>query len=370
MSELNPPASARAFPQAFLNDRTPRTITNKLIDSALLQRRARGWELGLPSGVEPRGRQVPLIIAVGGGKGGVGKSLVSANLAIELAQRGLKTVAVDLDIGGANLHTYFALQQPSITLADVVVLRQRRLEEALVQTAVQGVKLLAGGREEIWGGASAFDQEAMHQLFDAIFSLSEQGIADAVVLDLGAGSSKTTVDFFTAAHLGLVTALPEPTSIENAYAFLKATLFGLLEHVGERLDSQAVAGELRALLQAPDARGGQGPARGYAERLVQASGLYPGLVSQLGQALHGRVVGIVVNQIRCQNDIDVGKSMELIGERYFGLNCRYCGYLNYDEAAWKALRNRRMLALDFPHSGLTRRLKELAKSVLLNLGFT
>lgn len=366
MSHLDPPGTlTRAFPQAFLNDRTPRTITSKLVDNALLQRRARGWELGLPVAIDPRGRQVPLIIAVGGGKGGVGKSLVSANLALELAARGLKTVAVDLDIGGANLHTYFALQPPAVTLADVVVLRQKSLESALVQTPVQGVKLLAGGREEVWGGAAAFDQGAMRDLFDAIFRLRETGEADAVVLDLGAGSSRTTVDFFAAAHLGLVTALPEPTSIENAYGFLKATLFAMIDNVGARGNAQEVAGELRALLTAPDSRGG-----GYTARLSQAAALYPGLVSQLSTALQGRVVGIAVNQIRCQNDIDVGKSMELIGERYFGLNCRYCGYLNYDEAAWKALRNRRMLAVDFPHSGLTRRLKDLAQGVLANLGIS
>ena len=73
--------------------------------------------------------------------------------------------------------------------------------------------------------------------------------------------------------------------------------------------------------------------------------------------------------MRSQKDIDVGKSMELIAERYFGFNCRSCGYLNYDEAAWKSLRNRRLLVVDFPHSVLSKRFSELSRLVLSNLGF-
>jgi flagellar biosynthesis protein FlhG len=89
----------------------------------------------------------------------------------------------------------------------------------------------------------------------------------------------------------------------------------------------------------------------------------------VGQALAGRTLGIAVNQVRCQKDIDVGKSMELIGERYFGFQTRSCGYLNYDEAAWKSLRNRRLLVVDFPHSVLSRRFSDLARLVLSNLGY-
>ena len=208
----------------------------------------------------------------------------------------------------------------------------------------------------------------MARLFDGLFTLKERGEVDIVLFDLGAGSGKMTVDFFAAAHLGMVTALPEPTSVENAYAFLKALLFRTIENVGARTQAQELAAEVRSFLTAPDGGRSSLSSRGYADRLAQAAIAYPGLGAQVAAALKGRVVGITVNQIRCQKDIDVGKSMELIGERYFGLNCRFCGYLTYDEAAWKSLRNRRMLVVDFPHSSLSRRFGDLAKAVLTNLG--
>ena len=334
--------------------------------SPLLAKRHRGWELGLPAYIDSRGRTPPVIIAVGGGKGGVGKSLVSANLAVRLAATGRKVVAIDLDIGGANLHTYFGVSAPKHNLADAVVFKQRTFGEILAPTPIEGVKLIAGGREEAWGGTGSIDRGVLRSLFDSIFSAKENGHADFVILDLGAGTHRHTIDFFAAAHLGLTTVLPEPTSIENAYLFLKTTLFRLIENVGERLGSPDTAEDLRNLLLATDA--GAARSAGYADKLRQAAAHYPGFVSQVATALAGRTVGVAINQVRCQKDIDVGKSMELIGERYFGFITRYCGYLNYDDAAWKSLRNRRLLVVDFPHSILSRRFSDLTRTVLTNLG--
>lgn len=345
---------------------SPEPLRAPATGAGLLAKRQKGWELGLPVYFEPKGRQAPVIIAVGGGKGGVGKSLVSANLAVRLAAAGKRVLAIDLDIGGANLHTYFGVNAPRFALADAIIFKSRTLSEISQQTSVDGVKLVAGGREEAWGGPGGLDQSALKALFEALFSLKAQGEVDIVILDLGAGTHKHTVDFFTAAHFGLVTVLPEPTSIENAYLFLKTMLFRVIEHVGHWSDQRAVANEIRSLLLAPDQPGIR--SAGYAEKLRAAALKYPAFISQLGLALGGRTVGITVNQVRCQKDIDVGKSMEVIGERYFGFQSRFCGYLNYDEAAWKSLRNRRLLVIDFPHSVLSRRFSDLARQVLLNLG--
>lgn len=335
--------------------------------SPLLVKRQRGWELGLPAYIDLRGRTPPVIIAVGGGKGGVGKSLVSANLAVRLAATGRKVVAIDLDIGGSNLHTYFGVGAPKVNLADAVIYKQKSFAEVLTPTPVSGVQLVAGGKEEAWGGTGSIDRALLRSTFDAIMAAKDNGQADIVILDLGAGTHRHTIDFFSVAHLGMLTVLPEPTSIENAYLFLKTSLFRLIENVGERLGSTDTAADVKALLTAGDAGGGR--ATGYADKLRQAAATYPGFVSQVAMALAGRTIGVTINQVRCQKDIDVGRSMELIGERYFGFITRYCGYLNYDEAAWKSLRNRRLLVIDFPHSILSRRFSDLTRAVLSNLGF-
>lgn len=341
--------------------------------SPLLQRRRRGWELGLPMAIDTStgfydGRHLPAIIAVGGGKGGVGKSLLCANLAARLATGGLKVLAVDLDIGGANLHTYFGVGAPTHMLGDAIIFHRKSLREVMVPTAIDGLRLIAGGREETWGDTSSIDRSVIGSLYGALLAVKEQDGIDIVILDLGAGTHRHTIDFFLSAHLGIVTVLPEPTSIENAYLFLKTALFRIIENVGERTGATETADAVKcALMSEPS--GGRARTAGYVDKLRQIANMHPGFVNQLGQALLGRTCGIAVNQVRSQKDIDVGRSMELIGERYFGFQSKFCGYLTYDEAAWKSLRNRRLLVADFPHAVLSRRFVELARTVLGNIGF-
>jgi Mrp family chromosome partitioning ATPase len=78
----------------------------------------------------------PKIWAIGGGKGGVGKSLVTANLAICLALMGHKVAAIDLDLGGANLHTCLGVPIPDKTLSDYLSKKVRSLTELLTPTAI------------------------------------------------------------------------------------------------------------------------------------------------------------------------------------------------------------------------------------------
>src|SRR5690606_11405540 len=96
-------------------------LATNLAPTPALAAQYEGWLAGLPSHIEAPTFQVPAIVAVGGGKGGVGKSLVSANLAIRLGLSGRKVLAIDLDMGGANLHTYFGLAAPRVNLADALV---------------------------------------------------------------------------------------------------------------------------------------------------------------------------------------------------------------------------------------------------------
>ncbi len=335
--------------------------------SPVLTRRHAGWVLGLPAYLDPGERRPPVIVAVGGGKGGVGKSLVSANLAVRLAATGKKVLAIDLDVGGANLHSYFGLNIPRYNLADAVLNQSRSLQEVIVPTSINGVSLIAGGREEALGGIGAINDQVVRSVFDLILNAREQNLADFVILDLGAGAHKYTIDFFTLAHAGVMAALPEPTSIENAYVFLKSMLFAFTERLGIRLNMPEAAQLTRSILTGATPLP-PGTANSYLEKINYVKRTEPVFVSQLLAAISGRTLGIIINQIRCQKDIDVGRSMETIADRYFGFNARSLGYLNYDDAAWKSLRNRRLLVLDFPHSLLSKRFSEMARTLLLNLG--
>jgi flagellar biosynthesis protein FlhG len=306
--------------------------------------------------------EIPLIIAVGGGKGGVGKSLLSANLASKLVRNGLKVLCFDLDFGGPNLHTYFGLDARGPNLSDVVVSGKRALEDVILQTPVQGCSMIPGARSEGWGREGVADSTALGQIFDAVVTARSRFGSDVVILDLGAGTQFHTIDMFLMAHLGIVTALPEPTSIENAYMFLKTALWRIIDHVGLRSRRLHTGQALKEALTLSDNQGLQ--SRGYAERIRSLSANEPEFLRYLFAALSGRRAGIVINQARTQQDVNVGASMELIATRYFGFQSRFLGHLNFDDVAWKSLRNRRLLTIDFPQAILSHRLNDIASRAL------
>jgi flagellar biosynthesis protein FlhG len=160
--------------------------------------------------------RVKQIWAIGGGKGGVGKSLISSSLAIALARQNLSVIAIDLDLGGANLHTTLGIDLPKQSLTDFFSGRVAALEAIITPTGIPHLGLISGAQDSM---TAAYIQPAdKERLFEQCHDLN----ADCLVLDLGAGTSDHTLDFFLFADVGLVAVLPEPTSIENAYRFIKS----------------------------------------------------------------------------------------------------------------------------------------------------
>lgn len=159
----------------------------------------------------------PIRVSVGGGKGGVGKSLVAVNLATALAASGTSVVLVDADLGAPTLHTLLGVDRLGPTVQALVDRRIASLEEAVVTTAVRGVRLVPGTSRP--GAANLAHQEKL-KLVRHVRALD----AEVVIIDVGAGAGFHTLDFFAAGEVRLSVATPELTSLQNAYCFLKASL--------------------------------------------------------------------------------------------------------------------------------------------------
>jgi len=154
------------------------------------------------------------ITAVTSGKGGVGKTFVSANLAAALARRGERVLVLDADLGLANLDVVLNLH-PKITLHDVFT-GKHRLEDAIVPVAGGFSVLLAGsGMVEY----SRLTPEVRDQLLETIEAVTPR--FDRVLLDTGAGISDVVLFTLSLAHDVLVVTTPEPTAMTDAYATIK-----------------------------------------------------------------------------------------------------------------------------------------------------
>ncbi len=295
------------------------------------------------------------IWAIGGGKGGVGKSLISSSIAIALARLGQKVIAVDLDLGGANLHTAVGLGLPKRTLFDFLGGRTPSLRDCVTPSGIAGLELISGAQDSIHVTNLSLEQKAL-----LIQSMKELD-ADYLIVDLGAGTAVNTIDFFLAADLGIVVMLPEPTSIENAYRFIKSAYF-------RRLMVSPKLGDIRSLIDvAMDSKNSQGiktPTDLFREVSLQ----HPETALRLRHEIQNMHLKLIVNQARTQTDIDIGFSVKSVCQKYFGVQMDYVGCLDYDSAAWQATRRKRSLMLEFPNSQVVSSIDRITQYLLKRYG--
>jgi flagellar biosynthesis protein FlhG len=164
------------------------------------------------------------IIAIGGAKGGIGKSLLAANLGVYLAARGQRTVLVDLDLGGANLHLFLGIWSLERKVDDFLQKRFGSLEDLLLPTKY-GPLLIGGGGGSL--GVANIHHARKLKLLRALKKLT----ADYIIIDLGGDTSFNMLDFYLAADTGVVMTTLDPASYLDAYNFIKVGLLRRLSRI-------------------------------------------------------------------------------------------------------------------------------------------
>lgn len=154
------------------------------------------------------------VIAITSGKGGVGKSNIAVNLAIQLSAAGKGVVLLDADLGLANADVLCNIDLPC-NLSHVIA-RKKELRDVLVKAP--GGFALIGGASGLARMADLADEDRQ-RLIDALADLEER--TDIILIDTGAGISPNVLSFTRAADHVLVVTTPEPTAITDAYALIK-----------------------------------------------------------------------------------------------------------------------------------------------------
>ena len=155
------------------------------------------------------------VIAVTSGKGGVGKSSVSINLAVQFARMGKKVIILDADFGLANIEVMFGVI-PKYNLSDLM-LNGMDIKD-IITDGPEGVKFISGGS----GIAKLvnLDKEQVKRLVNKLSEL--ESMADVIIIDTGAGISASVMEFLVASLETILVTTPEPTSITDSYALMKA----------------------------------------------------------------------------------------------------------------------------------------------------
>jgi flagellar biosynthesis protein FlhG len=288
------------------------------------------------------------VIAVGGGRGGVGKSIVAVNLAVYLAQLGRKVLLIDTDPAGAELHTALGLGPPSTPSAPSEDGEEDDL--TAMPTQVPGLSLVpqlyrAGSTVPLRPGRKARWARNLKNLE-----------VDYVLLDLGAGTLPATLDLFLSADFGICVSVPEPPSIEATYRFVRAAFVRALRRalVKDRF-------KLR-LVERAEAELGPLPAP---HALVHAIARYDTNLAQVAAGELARIrPRLVVNGCRLRADTDLGHSMGDLARRHLGVNFDYVGHIEQDDAVWLSVVHQRPVLIDNPTSKGARNLERIARRIL------
>lgn len=289
--------------------------------------------------------------SVGGGKGGIGKSLITAALGFQLARLGRRVVLMDADLGGANLHTCLGLAGPSLTLGDFICRRAERIEDILVETGVPGLRLISGASDFL--GAANIKYAQKVRVLNRIRSLD----VDIILMDLGAGTSFNIIDFFLISDVGILTVVPEPTSIENGYRFIKSALY-------RRLRGAAGSAAVRAIVDsALDQKNALG-IRTPLDLLAAVEREDPEVVAVLKREMTAFHPRFVVNQARDASDVAIGHQLVTACARHLGVRATYAGFVPYDDTVWRCVRQRRLFASAVPDCPSAQKIRELARSLM------
>ena len=261
------------------------------------------------------------MIAVGGAKGGIGKSLFVSNLGVFLSQLGKRVVVVDLDLGGANLHLYMGVWSLTHRIDDFLTKKVPSINDILTPTK-HGPTLIGGGGGKL--GAANIPFARKLKLLRALKTID----ADYVILDLGGDTTYNILDFYLAADQGFVLTTCEPASYLDAYGFIKMSLHRRLirlfgaESNYRRFKDTEVAGIIKEFVFANAANNGS-QMESLVAKMAAASPVHHRLVKEL---LADFRPGTVVTMVKAQDAVDelvsrldrVSRKMLSIGMNHFG----------------------------------------------------
>ncbi len=273
-----------------------------------------------------------------GGKGGAG---MTANIGVALATMGYRIIVVDADLGGANLHTILNIRRPRHTLSDFLNRTVDNLNDILLDTPSENLRLISGGSDMV--GLANIPYQSKLRLQRHLELLE----ADYILIDLGAGTSFNTLDFFIMSSEGFIITNPEPIAKINAYTFLKSAVYRLLEREFKRGThiNEIIANEGRN-----NRNGGLS-----IPELVNRIGTIDHVSARRAAALLGQFrPRLIMNRLRRLSQEKEGVQLAGLAGKYLGVSTDYLGMVREDPHVIDASECMMPVVLHYPACGASK----------------
>ena len=293
------------------------------------------------------------ICAVASGKGGVGKTVISASLGIGLASMGNAVILVDADLGNANLHTCMGILDPEYTFFDFYTHKRDTLSDILIETPVENLHLISGACGTLGIANIIYSQK--QKFIRHLKKLS----ADYILIDIGAGSSYNEIDFFLLADDKIIIVTPELTSVHAAFNFIKVSLLRLVRRTLKDhpkaldiLKKEEINRPNHIKLSAEDL---------YCEiKKVdsEASSIFYNVVDSFRPKL-------ILNMVRDREQVKEGMAIQAAAMELLWTKVDYLGYISFDSQVSAAVNSLKPFLLYNPKSQASQDLAALIRVKIL-----
>jgi len=293
-----------------------------------------------------------VILPIGSGKGGVGKSLLATNLAVALAETGRKVVLADLDLGASNAHTMLGIRTVSRGIGTFLSLPRMKFEDIVLPTEYDGLSFIPGDADI--PGIANLKAAQKRRLTRCLEALQ----ADYLVLDLGPGAGANTLDFFLLSACGIVVTTPALTAILNAYLFLKNVVFRLMYATVDK--GSGALGVLEEMRRDPG-----GLQKAYVPRIMEKIRAVDTVShAKLSAVLDRLKPRLVLNMLEDPADADKMEKLRRSAREYLGIELAHLGVIYRDELQGVALGSRIPIVRYKPGSVLSRAVYRISDKIV------
>lgn len=294
------------------------------------------------------------ILPVASGKGGVGKSLIAANLAIALAENNRNVILADLDLGGSNLHLILGAggHRSEQGIGSFLSGDGSDFSDFIQPTEYPNLRFISGDGEI--PGLANVSSAQKRKLISRLTRLD----AEYLILDLGAGTSYNTLDFFLTGTRGLVITTPTPTATVSAYLFLKNAVFRIMQSSFPRKsEASAYIDALR--------KGESGLQRAYIPTILSR-------IKDVDPERHDRCIEqirqfrprLVMNMLENPNEAQRAEKLRRSCTQYLGIELEHLGVAYRDDLQDIALRSRLPIIRYKPQAILSQAMYRIADKLI------
>ena len=295
------------------------------------------------------------ILAVGGAKGGVGKSMLAANLAVGLAILGHKVVLADLDLGGADVHLYTGVKALSKTWNDFLDKKVDSIEDILTPTAFEGLSLIGGDSSKLGSANLPYSQK------QKIMRHLKELETDYLVVDLGGDTTFNGLDFFLLADQKIVVSGTEPASVLDSYTFIKVVFNRLLERF---FSENKLLKDLAEKIKDGSLEKSKNFSLDYLYDEVR--GRDPLASAKLKKQFDEFRLSIVLNMTESSQDTRIAESMQKLAKDKCFLDIGILGTIPFEKAVRKAAREFTPIVVENPKCQASRNIHMMLAAIILD----